>query len=513
MNVINSLADPNAGLYARVYSNEFLDNIRTGVVLYDVEGVVIDCNSAASRLLGATTDQIEGKTIFDLPLGAVHEDGSRLADGEYVSSRVLRTGEPCYGVITGIDNPGKSRRWLWVDGYPLIVDNEIKGAVVWFDDITTQMKHRRSLQLLTEVNRIVMFATDDTEPLQRLCDSLVEYGPYALAWIGTPSPVEEGGIDIAFSSGVTDYPYAGMVSWSGSKEAGLGPVGTALRTGTTQVVNDMATNSLFEPWRERAREFGLGSCIAIPIAPGGHRAVLAVYDEHVFSFDETAVEGLEVIAKEVEFGIAHIQSTSRLAEALDGTLAALGQMTETRDPYTAGHQVHVAALGAAIATQLGLDATMVELVRQSGEVHDIGKIAVPAEILTRPGRLSALEFEMVKRHTVVGADILTKASLPWPIAEVALQHHERMDGSGYPGGILGHEIILPARIIAVADVVEAMTQHRPYRPGLGIEMALAEVKRGAGTLYDPVVVEACLNVFAGNAPQVVDRGSDPSRVA
>jgi HD-GYP domain-containing protein (c-di-GMP phosphodiesterase class II) len=190
---------------------------------------------------------------------------------------------------------------------------------------------------------------------------------------------------------------------------------------------------------------------------------------------------------------------SQLAAALDGTLAALGQMTENRDPYTAGHQIHVGALGsslaAAIATECGLDLKMIELIRQSGDVHDIGKVAVPSEILTKPGRLSPLEFEMVKQHTLAGYDILSRASLPWPIAEVAVQHHERLDGSGYPNGLPGDQIILPARIIAVADVVEAMSQHRPYRPGLGIDKALAEMTEGAGTRFDANVVKCCLAVF------------------
>jgi HD-GYP domain-containing protein (c-di-GMP phosphodiesterase class II) len=145
--------------------------------------------------------------------------------------------------------------------------------------------------------------------------------------------------------------------------------------------------------------------------------------------------------------------------------------------------------------QLGLEAHLITLIRQSGELHDVGKIAVPAEILTRPGRLSDLEFTMVKTHTTVGGDILTKASLPWPIAQVALEHHERLNGSGYPFGLHNHDIILPARIIAVADVVEAMTHHRPYRPALGIEAALAEITVGSGTLYDVDVVSACLQVF------------------
>jgi HD-GYP domain-containing protein (c-di-GMP phosphodiesterase class II) len=169
----------------------------------------------------------------------------------------------------------------------------------------------------------------------------------------------------------------------------------------------------------------------------------------------------------------------------------------------------------AIATQYGLDIKMIELIRQSGDVHDIGKIAVPSEILTKPSRLSPLEFEMVKLHTVVGYEILSKASLPWPIAEVALQHHERLDGSGYPYGIPGGEIILPARIIAVADVVEAMTQHRPYRPGLGLDKALAEVSAGAGTLFDADVVESCIAVFEAGftfANPSSSRASDPSKI-
>jgi HD-GYP domain-containing protein (c-di-GMP phosphodiesterase class II) len=163
---------------------------------------------------------------------------------------------------------------------------------------------------------------------------------------------------------------------------------------------------------------------------------------------------------------------------------------------------------------------LVNLIRQAGEVHDIGKIGVPSEILSRPGKLGALEFEIVKTHPTTGFNILSKASLPWPIAEVALQHHERLDGSGYPCGLRGSEIILPARIIAVADVVEAMTQHRPYRPALGLDRALAEVRRGAGTIYDADVVNACLAVFEagfvfGASPETgttsIDGSTDNSR--
>jgi len=499
VNEISAQGLIQAGLYRRVLSGEFLNRLRTGILMFDADGIAIDCNRAAAELLDTEIHELKGRISTDMGLGAVREDGSPLPLGEHASARALRTGEPCYGVIMGIDGPGRSRRWLSVDGYPLEVDGGVQGAVIYFDDISIQWKQRHLLELLSEVNRIVMFTSDEIDPLQHLCDALVAYGPYALAWIGFPSNDGKDEVNVAFSSGAIDYPYEGMVSSSESKESGNGPVGTALRSGVTQVVNDMVFQSLLEPWRERASDFKLGSCIAIPFAPGGRDAVLAIYDRHTYSFDEVTVQGLEAIAQATEFGIAHGRSMSRLANALDGTLAALGQMTETRDPYTAGHQLRVGSLGttlaAAIALEFGLDATMIELIRQSGEVHDIGKIAVPSEILSKPGRLSALEFEMVKRHTLVGYDILSRASLPWPIAEVTLQHHERLDGSGYPNGLRGDQIILPARIIAVADVVEAMTQHRPYRPGLGIEKALAEVTEGAGIRFDAEVVKCCVAVF------------------
>jgi HD-GYP domain-containing protein (c-di-GMP phosphodiesterase class II) len=489
MNAINAGALAHAALYESVLSGEFLDDLRTGVILFNADGIAIDCNRAAAELNGIAPHELIGNVPTDMHRGAVREDGSPLPLCEHASARALHSGEPCYGVIMGIDNPGRSRRWVSADAYPLVVEGKVEGAAVFIDDISDHWKQRQMLELLSEVNRIVMFASDEIDPLQHLCDALVEHGPYALARVGVASTGDHPIIESLFAAGATDFLYEGMFSWSGSEAIGLGPTGTAMRTQTTQVANDLATQPLYEPWRERAAQHGLASEVAIPMQIGNHKAVLTVYDRQVFAFDEPTVKGFEQIVREAEFGIAHLNSMKRLATALDGTLAALGQMIETRDPYTAGHQTGVGTLGAAIAMQLGLDATMIQLVRQSGDVHDIGKISIPSEILTRPGRLSPLEFEIVKSHSLVGHEILSKASLPWPIAEVALQHHERLDGSGYPNGLHGDQIILPARIIAVADVVEAMTQHRPYRPGLGVDKALAEVTDGAGTRFDADVVK------------------------
>jgi len=189
------------------------------------------------------------------------------------------------------------------------------------------------------------------------------------------------------------------------------------------------------------------------------------------------------------------QSYKRLRQTLDETVQALASVGEMKDPYTAGHQLHVSQLASSIAQELGFDEERVEGVRVGGLVHDLGKLYVPAEILSKPGKLSQLEFSMIQTHAQAGYEVLKTIQFPWPVAEMALQHHERMNGSGYPRKLKGEEILLEARILAVADVVEAMAFHRPYRPAHGVPKALEEVERGRQEFFDPTVVDACLSLF------------------
>ena len=185
-----------------------------------------------------------------------------------------------------------------------------------------------------------------------------------------------------------------------------------------------------------------------------------------------------------------------LRNAMMQTIQTLSATIEQRDPYTAGHQRRVAELAVRIGGEMGLAEPELEGLRMGGLIHDIGKIYVPSEVLTRPGRFSKEEYNLVKTHCSVGYEIMKDADMPWPVAQMILQHHERMDGSGYPQGLKGDEIILDARILTVADVVEAMASHRPYRPSKGIDAALDEVKRGRGSAYDPHVVDACVSIFS-----------------
>lgn len=191
-------------------------------------------------------------------------------------------------------------------------------------------------------------------------------------------------------------------------------------------------------------------------------------------------------------------SFDRMRKTMGGIIHAMSLTIEKRDPYTAGHQRRVAKLCRAIARQMGFSWERVQGIRMAAAIHDLGKIHVPAELLTRPGKLTDNEFGIIKTHPEAGYDILKEIEFAWPIAATIRQHHERLNGSGYPAGLTGENILIEARILAVADVVEAMSSFRPYRPARGIHRALAEIERKKGILYDPRVVDACLEVFKEN---------------
>jgi putative nucleotidyltransferase with HDIG domain len=189
------------------------------------------------------------------------------------------------------------------------------------------------------------------------------------------------------------------------------------------------------------------------------------------------------------------ESVVKLKRMLDEIVQALAGVVQIKDPYTSGHQRRVVQLATLIGQEMGLSPPRVDAIRVSGLLHDIGKIYVPAEILSKPGQLSDPERKIIQSHCQVGFDLLRGISFEWPVAQIVLQHHEQLDGSGYPQGLKGGEILIEARVLRVADVVEALSSHRPYRPAFGVEFALAEIASLGGTSFDPEVVEACLTLF------------------
>ncbi len=249
------------------------------------------------------------------------------------------------------------------------------------------------------------------------------------------------------------------------------------------------------------------SALLVPMQVEGRTlGVLQVQSRRLDAYEQDDVEMLaglaNVAAIALQTALLYEKADSDatiLRSSLEGTIRALADTTEARDPYTAGHQRRVAELSAAIARQLGMSEDIAEGVYMAGLVHDVGKIATPAEILSKPGKLSDVEFSLIKAHAEGGYDILKSIQFPWPIAQAVLQHHERMDGSGYPHAVSGEAICMEARIIAVADVIEAMANHRPYRAALGIAAALEEIEAHKNVRYDEDVANACLKLFREEA--------------
>ncbi|MCP5197815.1 MAG: GAF domain-containing protein [Gammaproteobacteria bacterium] len=281
-------------------------------------------------------------------------------------------------------------------------------------------------------------------------------------------------------------------------------ISEALRRGAPVICNDLQEKKSARVCWEAARRADIRTSVTLPILEQGQVVgVFVAYASEVDFFDEALVNLLWEMVNDISCGLDTLQAEQqirdtvvRLNRAMLSTIDIVALMSERRDLDTAaGHEQRVGDLTTALGVEMGLNEEIIQGLRIIGRVHDIGKITIPDAILSKPGRLSRLEFEMIKTHVRQGYEILRHADFPWQVAEVILQHHERLDGSGYPQGLRGEQISLEARIVAVADVVEAMTSHRPHRPGLGIEAALAEITEFSGVRYDPQVVAACLRLF------------------
>lgn len=242
-----------------------------------------------------------------------------------------------------------------------------------------------------------------------------------------------------------------------------------------------------------------------------------LYAKDELQLIETTAEGAKLfigvwtdLTEQHESNLALKAYADRVERTMYKTVNMIAELTELRDPYTAGHEVRVGELAAAIATEMGHDQDFQQGLRIAGMLHDVGKIGIPSEILIRPRKLNSAQFDLLKTHAEYSYLLIKNIDFPWPIAEIAYQHHERLDGSGYPRGLKGKQIIPEARILAVADVVESMKSHRPYRAALGLELALEEIERNAGKLYDQDVSNACLCLFREKHYEIPDAGKPDS---
>ncbi len=471
----------------------------------DEDGVYTYASPQVRELLGYAPEEIVGKTPFDLMPPAEAERLRELFKSIIANRRPFR-------LLENVNLHRNGRAVVFeTSGIPLFDrTGAYKGCRGIDRDITDRTRAARALKTLSECNAALVHAPNEQELLQQISRVVVETGGYAYAWIGYIErdtalrirPMAQTGFEPGFleslPSDLTDI------------EHGAGPSATAIREGAAVVARDVTNDPALSACHDTLVTLGVGSIAVFPLMHDDEPfGMLNIYSRERDTFDRDELMLLAEMAEDLNFGILtlrarveherlqeeHLKTAERLKETLSDTIRAVALTVEKRDPYTAGHQNKVADLCVAIGTELGLPEDRIEGMRLGATIHDIGKIYVPAEILNRPGRLTPAEFEIIKSHPQIGYEIVKDVKFPWPVAETIRQHHEHLDGSGYPRALKGEAIILEARILAVADTVEAMASHRPYRPAHGVEAALVELERHRGDWYDPAVVDACLKLF------------------
>lgn len=377
------------------------------------------------------------------------------------------------------------------------------------ESLSDLQKQNWALLAHAKASSALVRSNDRDDLISGVCNAIVNQPPYILAWVGLAMHDDLKTVQVVGTHGAAaDYAKGIDVKWSPDTPTGQGPTGLCIQTSLPVLISDTDSDSRFSPWKERAKPYGIRSVIAVPIKDHEPQAIgaLTVYANLPSAFGEIETQLFESLAKEIGFGLAAIEKqrlldkevkerehlNDQLVNALNTTIEAMSKTMEWRDPYTAGHQKKVALLSQAIARKLGWSEEKIRGLYLAALVHDMGKIATPAEILTKPSMLTETEMTLIKEHPRTGYDILKDIPFTWPIAQAVYQHHERLDGSGYPNGISGDAIIPEARILAVADTIEAMTSHRPYRPGLGLGKAIELVKAEAGKSLDSSICQvAC----------------------
>jgi PAS domain S-box-containing protein/putative nucleotidyltransferase with HDIG domain len=483
-----------------------IENAPVRVFWKDTESRYLGCNSAFAQDAGMSrAEDLIGKD--DSQLGWREQAELYRADDK----QVMDSGIPKLGYEEPQTGPDGRTIWLRTDKVPLRgADGKSFGLLGMYEDITERKlnetalrRANRALKTLSAGNLALVRAATEDELLRTVTRVIVEHGGFSIAAVCYAGNDPQKSIAPIAWFGTGEIPdCAGHLTWDDTEQGQL-PVARAIRSGSPQICHDIASDPAFKPWREAALAHGYVSNLGLPLAGSGSAfGGLSIYSSEAGVFDEEEVRLLEELANDLAYGIItlrgrieHEQHASILRQSLEQSIQTIAGTVEARDPYTAGHQRRVAELATAIARQMNLPEEQVNGIHLAAIIHDLGKIQIPAEILSKPSRLNDIEYMLIKMHPQAGYDILKDVKFPWPIADIVLQHHERLDGSGYPQGLKGDQILLESKIMAVADVVEAMTTHRPYRPAMGILAALSELERGRASAYDPASVDACKGLF------------------
>jgi len=374
----------------------------------------------------------------------------------------------------------------------------------------TLHKVNQSLKIISECNSCLVRATDEKDFLNDVCRIIRGNGEYYMAWIGFLDATEKDIVRPVAYAGPELFDYESVKINLADPHLCYTMLRSVIAAGEFQKRQNLPDDCqpCFGPPWPAARP--CRSILSLPLFFDNRTmGALTIYSARADTFDEQETKLFIDLANDISYGITTLRmrvhhlraeeqikmSLIRAETALESTVKALGVTSELRDPYTAGHQRRVTQLASAIAREMGLTENRIDGIRVAGLLHDIGKILIPAEILTKPSKLTEVEFAIVKTHSRASYDILKSIEFPWPVAQIVIQHHEKLDGSGYPSGLKGDAILLEAKILCVADIVEAMSSHRPYRPALGIDVALEDMLTNKGILYDPNAVDSCVKLF------------------
>ncbi|MBI2311405.1 MAG: GAF domain-containing protein [Betaproteobacteria bacterium] len=480
---------------------EAFDAIQDPIMLHDAEQRIVRCNLAYAKKAG-----LEVKAVIGRPYGECFPRSVRLPvlaspEDRGVPPVEFSTPDGGHHLATPYPVAGP-------DGTPLYTLHVFRDITERREFESSLAKLNRALKTLGEVNRVLVRARDEAELLEKICRAAVEVGGFTLAWVGYVD--DDLRIRPMASHGDRNGYVSGLNITAREDAAGGCVTGIAVREGRVNVIDDTARDAGPRDCLNQARRMGYRSMIALSLKSKGKVfGSFTIYSAEPEAFAEDEIALLEEMASDLAFGITTLRNEvkrgdleararrhlEQLNAGMEQAIEAFALTIEKRDPYTAGHQRRVADFAAAIAREMGLPDDRVQGIRLGGLIHDIGKIYIPSEILNRPGKLVQMEFDLIKTHTTVGYDILKGIDFNWPVAQMVLQHHERLDGSGYPEGVKGDAILLEARILAVADVIEAMSSHRPYRPALGPDAGIEEILRHRGTRYDPDVVDAAARLL------------------
>ncbi len=421
-----------------------LQNLNEGVAVFNREGTLTYANPSAESIFGFETNSQLGKNTVEFlsesQIEAVKKQIEK-SDNKSVSNIDLiiskPDGEPRDIIASVVMLPPSESR--------------IEGYLVTFRDITERIQAQEKVKYLAKL-------------VEGVSDAIIS---------------TDSDFNIASWNSAAEKLYG----WKAEEVIGK-PIGEVLKTEYPEKSEDEEFGEVNQLSKCGKKIFALPSVSFLRENGKETNGMVVVYH------DITERRNAEIELK---------KSFEKLKQIFNSVVDIVGRIVEVRDPYTAGHERRVAKLSVAIAKKMGLTQDKIDAIRTSALVHDIGKIYVPSEILSKPGRLTKQEFDLIKAHPLKGYEILEAVEFPWPVSTIVLQHHERLDGSGYPNGLKSPEILTEAKILAVADVVEAMSSHRPYRPAPGVDAALEEVIQNRGKLFDPQVVDICLNLLRDNS--------------